>query len=155
MPIRHEPAWWWYESALRRDERVQVVVDLRARAAARRRPRPRRRRREDRAGELDALDEPVAVGPRVAEVVRVDRAASPRVGAREPDPAARGGLDDAGEDADRVRVALADDDVERDVHERDLEVRAAFPLPPLGLEEERRLGEVLRAAAAPAACTRG
>ena len=70
---------------------------------------------------LTACDHPLEVA-RVAQVVRVDQRVVGRVVAGELDRAARLRPDDAGQDADRVRVALPDDDVERHVDERDLQV---------------------------------
>ena len=74
-----EPAWWWYESALARDERVEVVVrvaDVGPGHELLADPVGERIRREDLARELHALHEPVAVGLR-REVVRVHARLAP------------------------------------------------------------------------------
>ena len=115
-------------------------------------PLRERLRREDLARELDALDEPVAVGLR-REVVRVHARLHQRVGAREADVAARERPHDARQDRDRVRVRLPDDDVEGHVHERDLQV-GRRPAPGRTCRRARpRRGSACRSA--PAACPRG
>ena len=128
----------------RLDECSQLVVRPRivGRASAPDRPMERRPCREDLARDLDRLDHLLQVA-RVAQVVRVHQRVSGRVVARELDPATRPGPDETGQDADRVRMALSDDDVEGHMDERDLQVGSG--LGRVRAEEQRTLGEVLLA----------
>ena len=126
VPIRHEPAWWWYESAVaRRNARSSSsVCGSSAGMQLLAGPGRERLRREDLARDLDRLDHLVQVGLRVAEVVRVRPADGPIGSALASLTVPRDfGRTTPGQDADRVRVALPDDDVERHVDERDLQVR--------------------------------
>ena len=129
-----------------------VALHVRARHQLVADPRGEGRGGEDVAGQLHRLHQPVAVGGG-AEVVGVDQRLVERVAARQLDPAARERPHHAGQDADRVRVALADDDVERHVDEGDLQIR---PDPAgVGLAGRARSRRGSGSAAAPAACTRG
>ena len=64
---RHEPAWWWYESALRVTNAFRSSSELPTSWPGQQLladPVRERLRREELARELHALDEPVAVGLR-------------------------------------------------------------------------------------------
>ena len=75
-----------------------------------------------------------------AQVIRVDQRLVQRIAAGQPHPAARGRPHHARQNADRVGVLLADDDVERHMDEGDLNVRPA--LRRIGLVEQRRFRQI-------------